>query len=129
MRSAAIAIVLCLLTTVSHAAEIGSGLYAQDCADPSQTWEVEIRSDGSARVVRAGRVYKNLLTSYSFFGIRTPNNFHTAVLFDQENTPLGDDGRGWLEIWKIGDSYYLLENGKNDRRFEYCQTDAGALTH
>jgi uncharacterized protein len=127
MRSTIIAIILCFLASTSHAAETASGLYAQNCIDQSQAWEVEIRSDGSARVVRAGRAYEDLLTSYSFFGDRTPNNFHTAILFDRDHNPLeelSNDGRSWLEIWKIGDSYFLLENGEENRRFELCQTAA-----
>ncbi len=111
-----------LLAKAAWAGEPGSGVYAEDCQEPEAGFAVEIAADGTASVVARDEVYSDLLTSYSFFGVRTPADFHIAVLFDRERSPvpMKDGGPGWLEIWKGEAAYYLLVNGETAPRYSFC---------
>jgi len=102
--------------------EPGSGVYAADCANPEQGFSVDISSNGTATVMHDGVTYADQLTSYSFFGKATPTDFHIAVLFDRNRTPLpqasGDPS--WLEIWKGEAAFYALPNGDKGKRLYFC---------
>ncbi len=105
-----------------NATEPGSGVYAVDCARPKAGVAVTIAADGNATVVAGGKTYKNVLTSYSFFGKETPPDFQIAILFDEHHSPLpSEDGQaGRLEIWRGEAAFYALPNGKKDRRLTFC---------
>ena len=119
---AAIIVLLLLGVRIATAGEPGSGLYAEDCRTPDSGFAVEIAADGTAEVTAGGEVYRDLLTSYSFFGVRTPADFHIAVLFGRERSPvpMKDGAPGWLEIWKGEAAYYLLVNGETAPRYHFC---------
>ena len=119
---AAIVVLLLLGVRPAAAGEPGSGLYAADCRTPDTGFAVEIAADGTAEVTARGEVYRDLLTSYSFFGVRTPADFHIAVLFGRERSPvpMKDGAPGWLEIWKGEAAYYLLVNGEKEPRYSFC---------
>ena len=123
LKKNSILIAALILGTFAQASEPGSGSYAKDCANPKGGYSLFINKDGSATVETDKALYKNVLTSYSYFGNNTPNNFLIAIMFDAKNSPLpgykGDDGR--LEIWKDGKSYYLLENGQKDKKLQLCK--------
>jgi hypothetical protein len=111
-----------ILTSLSLATEPGSGYYAKDCAHPGGGYNIVISKDGTAMVESDPEVYKNVLTSYSFFGKDTPSDFLIAIMFDAKHSPLpkykGQDG--WIEIWKKGNSYYALENGRASKELQLC---------
>ena len=119
---AAVFVFLLLFAKAAWADEPGSGLYAEDCRTPDTGFAVEIAADGTAEVTAGGEVYSDLLTSYSFFGVRTPADFHIAVLFGRERSPvpMKDGAPGWLEIWKGEAAYYLLINGETEPRYSFC---------
>ena len=112
----------------ASASEPGSGRYAEDCTAKDSGFLVSIEPDGMAKVVAGGAVHDDLLTSYSFFGVRTPADFHIAVLFEAGRAPVeGKDGEpGWLEIWKGEAAYYLLVNGEAAPRYHFCEELAGS---
>lgn len=119
---AAIIVLLLLGVRIATAGEPGSGLYAEDCRTPDSGFAIEIAAGGTAEVTAGGEVYRDLLTSYSFFGVRTPADFHIAVLFGRERSPvpMKDGAPGWLEIWKGEAAYYLLVNGEKEPRYSFC---------
>ena len=119
---ASIVVLVLLAMRLAAAGEPGSGLYAEDCRTPDTGFAVEIAADGTAEVTAGGEVYADLLTSYSFFGVRTPADFHIAVLFGRERSPvpMKDGAPGWLEIWKGEAAYYLLVNGETAPRYSFC---------
>ena len=119
---AAIIVLLLLGVRIATAGEPGSGLYAADCRTPDTGFAAEIAADGTAEVTARGEVYRDLLTSYSFFGVRTPPDFLIAVLFGRERSPvpMKDGAPGWLEIWKGEAAYYLLVNGETPPRYSFC---------
>ena len=121
LRAAVLALSF-LAVRLAAAGEPGSGLYAEDCPTPDSGFAVEIAADGTAEVAAGGGVYRDLLTSYSFFGVRTPADFHIAVLFGRERAPvpMKDGAPGWLEIWKGESAYYLLVNGEKEPRYDFC---------
>ena len=121
LRVATIGLLL-LGARIATAGEPGSGLYAEDCRTPDTGFAVEIAADGTASVTAGDEVYRNLLTSYSFFGVRTPADFHIAVLFGRERSPvpMKDGAPGWLEIWQGEAAYYLLVNGEKEPRYSFC---------
>ena len=119
---AAVFVLLFLTVRLSAAGEPGSGLYAEDCGMPDSGFAVEIAADGTAEVAAGGEVYGDLLTSYSFFGVRTPADFLIAILFGPERAPvpMKDGAPGWLEIWKGEGISYLLVNGETEPRYDFC---------
>ncbi len=116
------AVVTALLSTFSMAAEPGSGYYAMDCKHPGGGYNIIIDKNGTATVESDPEVYENVLTSYSFFGNATLSDFVVAILFDTKHSPLppykGNDG--WIEIWKNAKGYYLLENGRKEKKLKQC---------
>lgn len=119
---AAVVVLFFLGVRFAAAGEPGSGLYAQDCGAADAGFAVEIAADGTAEVTVEDQVYRDLLTSYSFFGVRTPADFHIAVLFGRARAPvpMKDGAPGWLEIWKGEAAYYLLVNGEKQPRYYFC---------
>jgi len=111
-----------ILTSLASAAEPGSGYYAKDCAHPGGGYNIVISQNGTAMVESDPDVYENLLTSYSFFGKDTPSDFLVAIMFDAKNSPLPPykGQTGWIEIWKRGNSYYALENGRASKELQLC---------
>jgi hypothetical protein len=122
------AIALCVLTAGAFASEPGSGVYAFDCADGEGTYRINIRSDGAGEVEQGEIVYMDLLTSYSYYGARTPEDFLVAVLFEPEGSPVptAADAGARIEIWRddcVTDgevTYYALINGVAAERLSYC---------
>lgn len=106
----------------SLAGERGSGFYAADCGSPGGGYAIIINKDGTAQIDSDPDSYKNVLTSYSFFGNATPSDFVIAILFDEKNSPLPPyKGQpGWLEIWDNGKSLYALENGRASKELIFC---------
>ena len=119
---AAVFVFLLLVSRAAWADAPGSGLYAEDCRAADAGFAVEIAEDGTADVAAEGKAYRDLLTSYSFFGVRTPTDFLIAVLFGRERAPvpMKDGQPGWLEIWKGKAGYYLLVNGEKQPRYGFC---------
>jgi hypothetical protein len=111
-----------ILTSLSLASEPGSGYYAKNCAHPGGGYNIVISKDGTAMVESDPDVYENVLTSYSFFGNDTPSDFLVAIMFDAKNTPLPPykGQTGWIEIWKRGNGYYALENGRASKELKLC---------
>jgi uncharacterized protein len=109
--------------SAAEAYEPGSGLYAADCEAPGSAYSLAIAGDGTAEVKTGGAVFRDLLTSYSFFGDSTPPDFHIAVLFSRDFSPLpAVDGQpGWLEIWRGEAAYYALLNGDRSRQLYFCR--------
>jgi hypothetical protein len=122
------AIALCVLTAGAFASEPGSGVYAFDCADGEGPYRINIRSDGAAEVELGEIVYMDLSTSYSYYGVRTPEDLLVAVLFEPEGSPLptAADAGARIEIWRddcVTDgevTYYALINGVAAERLSYC---------
>lgn len=108
--------------SAATASEPGSGVYATDCANTATVYRVNIRSDGEGEVQFGETTFLELLTSYSYYGVRTPSDFHVAVMFNREGSPLapGEDGDPRIEIWKGEVAFYALLNGERDRRLTYC---------
>ena len=102
--------------------EPGSGYYARSCDNPAGGYGITINKDGTALVVTDPDVYKNVMTSYSYFGKETPSDFLVAIMFDEKNSPLpaykGESGR--IEIWKKGKGYIALENGRASKELKQC---------
>lgn len=117
-----LAAALVVAASLATASEPGSGVYALDCASSDETYRISIRGDGSAEVQRGETTFMELLTSYSYFGNRTPNNFLVAVLFDPEASPIaaGPDGSPRIELWSGESAYYALINGDTKQRLDYC---------
>ncbi|EGV19930.1 hypothetical protein ThimaDRAFT_0606 [Thiocapsa marina 5811] len=117
-----LAAALVLPASLVTASEPGSGVYALDCASSDETYRISIRGDGSAEVQLGETTFMELLTSYSSFGNRTPNNFLVAVLFDPEASPIaaGPDGSPRIELWSGESAYFALINGDTKRRLDYC---------
>lgn len=117
-----LAAALVLPASLATASEPGSGVYALDCASSDETYRISIRGDGSAEVQLGETTFMELLTSYSYFGNRTANNFLVAVLFDPEASPIaaGPDGSPRIELWSGESAYYALINGDTKRRLDYC---------
>lgn len=121
---------LLMIATTASANEPGSGVYATDCkaTDPVARHEVtiDIAANGSATVKTGGVIYPDLLTSYSFFGDKTPAEFRVAVMFTPDATPLPpapapmQDSGGWIEIWNGKENFFALENGLPDHRLSFC---------
>jgi hypothetical protein len=111
-----------VVTTEATASEPGSGVYALDCASSDETHRISIRGDGSAEVQLGETTFMELLTSYSYFGDRTPSDFLVAVLFDPEASPIvaGPDGAPRIELWSSEGAYYALINGDTTKRLSYC---------
>jgi uncharacterized protein len=122
LRAAVYAAILMLIPLVLVAGEPGSGVYAADCNGTKGRFTVEIEPGGTATVEYGGETYADQLTSYSFFGKATPADFHIAVLFDRNRTPLPNktDTRSWLEIWKGEAAFYALPNGDKEKRLLFC---------
>ena len=114
---AAVFALLFLAVRPAAAGEPGSGLYAKDCTAPDAGFAVEIAADGTAEVTAGGEAYRDLLTSYSFFGVRTPPDFQIAVLFDRKRAPVPrkDGGPGWLEK-TFSKTYYKIKYKKHKVR-------------
>ncbi|MFO1104998.1 MAG: hypothetical protein U1E34_02770 [Amaricoccus sp.] len=122
MRFAALFLSLASLASAGHAAEPGSGVYAADCADLAAAFTIDIGADGSAQVTKGGATYSGLLTSYSFFGDQTPEDFRIAILFGDKASPVPQvEGRpGWIEIWNGESDFYALVNGAPDPQLGFC---------
>lgn len=120
--AAVYATALILVPLLSMAGEPGSGIYAADCTNMKERFTVEIGPGGTATVEYEGETYADQLTSYSFFGKTTPADFHIAVLFDRDRTPLPQeaDGPSWLEIWRGEAAFYALPNGDKEKRLYFC---------
>lgn len=106
--------------------ELGTGVYAADCAakDSEFTIRLEKSQDGfvNGNVDHAGKSYAGLLTSYSYMGDATPSDFHVAVMFDATNSPVPvpADGDPRIELWKGEAAYYALINGDKAQRLLFC---------
>lgn len=108
------------------AGEPGSGTYAANCSDLASAYVVRLAKDEdgmvAGSVTTAGKTYSDLLTSYSFKGDSTPQDFLVAVLFDPANSPVDSnvaDGPR-IEIWKDSGSYFALVNGDAANRLGPC---------
>jgi hypothetical protein len=124
------AIVLaCLMFGPAFAAEQGTGYYAADCQYPDPGYDITIYNDGTADVMRGNKAYRDVMTSYSFFGDTTPSDFLLAILFDPSDNPLPDykGSSGWIEIWEGENSYIALENGRASKQLNYCAANAGEM--
>lgn len=120
--AAVYAAVLMFMPLVSVAGEPGGGIYAADCNGTNGRFSVEIAPGGTATVEYDGETYADQQTSYSFFGKATPADFHIAVLFSRDRTPLPQetDSPSWLEIWKGEAAFYALPNGDKEKRLYFC---------
>lgn len=111
--------------TAATSGEPGSGTYAADCSKAGDGFAITLAkgADGmvGATVKQGGKSYDNLLTSYSYMGQDTPQNFLVAVLFDEGKSPVpaSEDGAS-LEIWKGEAAYYALVNGDKAKRLMFC---------
>ncbi|MCF6321919.1 MAG: hypothetical protein L3J32_09155 [Rhizobiaceae bacterium] len=83
----AVFVLATMIAGPSLAGERGSGFYAADCKNPGGGYAITINKDGTAQVDSDPNSYKNVLTSYSFFGNDTPSDFVIAILFDEKNSP------------------------------------------
>ena len=106
-------------------AEPGSGTYAADCKATDQGYAIALTKDSSnmvvAEVKHAGKTFSNLLTSYSFMGNATPQDFLVAVLFDEGKAPDGVNTKeGRIEIWKDKTSYHALVDGDKAKKLSLC---------
>lgn len=122
-------ILACFMFGPAFATEQGTGYYAANCDNPDPGYDISVYGDGTADVMRGNSAYRDVMTSYSFFGDATPSDFLLAVLFDRENNPLPDykGESGWVEIWKGENSYYALENGRAGKQLFYCAANAGEM--
>ena len=105
--------------------EQGSGTYAADCTKMDGRFAITLNrgADGmtSATVVHGGKTYDQLLTSYSYMGKNTPEDFHVAVMFDNTNAPIPVDAESTrLEIWKGEAAFYTLVNGDKAKHLMFC---------
>ena len=112
-----------LLGTFAQASEPGSGYYAKNCAHTKGGYNLFINKDGSATVETDKALYKDAITSYSFFGNDTPSDFLVAIMFNEKHSPLPayKGNTGWIEIWKKGGGYYALENGRASKELKFCK--------
>jgi len=116
-------ILLLGMATGATAGEPGSGVYGKTCGAGSDVYRVNVRSDGQGEVQIGETTFLELLTSYSYYGDRTPADFHVAILFDRDASPItaGADGDPRLEIWELGATYYALINGNPARKLQFCE--------
>ena len=75
-----------MLATFAQASEPGSGSYAKNCAHAKAGYNFFINKDGSVAVETSKALYKDAITSYSFFGNDTPSDFLVAIMFDTRST-------------------------------------------
>ena len=111
-----------MLATFAQASEPGSGSYAKNCAHAKAGYNFFINKDGSVAVETSKALYKDAITSYSFFGNDTPSDFLVAIMFNEKHSPLpAYKGKtGWIEIWKKDGGYYALENGRASKELKFC---------
>lgn len=113
---------LALAAAPALASEIGSGTYGATCASGDTLYRIDIRADGMADVQSGDTLFSDVLTSYSFYGDATPADFHIAIMFDGDKSPIasGKDGDARFEIWKGEAAYYALINGDKNHRLYFC---------
>jgi len=114
----------------NHRAEEGGGVYAADCSADGGKFAIRLNKgdDGfvTADVDHDSKSYNDVLTSYSFFGDKTPTDFLLAVLFEAANAPVPVSGEAArIEIWKDGKSYYALINGDKSQKLHFCANEPG----
>lgn len=116
-------VLILVVATGAAAGEPGSGIYGKTCGAGSDVYRVNIRSDGQGEVQIGETTFLELLTSYSYYGDGTPADFHVAILFNRDTSPIaaGADGDPRLEIWQLGATYYALINGNPARKLRFCE--------
>lgn len=106
----------------SAAIEMGSGIYAADCADETSQVAVQIFGNEIAEVFVEGQKFTNLEVSRSFLGHEPPRDFYKALIFPGDLAPIGrgPGGERWLEIWLNELGFSMRVNGDAANTWQFC---------